>query len=123
MVARVYATGCGTHGHRPAQLAHNSGHSDIDNVERRLSGLRRPRRTTTGLFGAAAEATLELTAQDTAGLTPDAVLTLAHLSADPAPRATADDVGTTPVPPAGRIERSWHRPYWRRTDLRPAGIP
>jgi anti-sigma B factor antagonist len=28
----------------------------------------------------------------------------------------------TRVPSAGRIERSRHRPYWRRADLRPAGI-
>ncbi|RVX45008.1 hypothetical protein EDD27_7784 [Nonomuraea polychroma] len=36
-----------------------------------------------------AEATLKLTAQDTTGLTVDAILTLAHLPPDPAPRATA----------------------------------
>ncbi|MGA4992117.1 DUF5994 family protein [Nonomuraea bangladeshensis] len=43
-----------------------------------------------GTAAAAAEATLKLTAQDIAGLSIDAILTLAHLPAAPAPRATAD---------------------------------
>jgi hypothetical protein len=42
-----------------------------------------------GTAAGAAKATLMLTAQDTAGLSIDAILTLAHLPADPAPRATA----------------------------------
>ncbi|MEO3801923.1 DUF5994 family protein [Nonomuraea sp. B1E8] len=44
-----------------------------------------------GTAAGAARATLKLTAQDIAGLDIDAILTLAHLSAAPAPRATADD--------------------------------
>lgn len=43
-----------------------------------------------GTAAGPAEATLKLTVQDTADLTPDDILTLAHLSAGPAPRATAD---------------------------------
>ncbi len=43
-----------------------------------------------GTAAGPAEATLKLTAQDAAGLTPDDIRTLAHLSADPAPRAPAD---------------------------------
>ncbi|MFB4286361.1 DUF5994 family protein [Nonomuraea sp. ATR24] len=43
-----------------------------------------------GTAAGAAEATLKLTAQDIAGMSIDAILTLAHLPAGPAPRATAD---------------------------------
>ncbi|MEU8398359.1 DUF5994 family protein [Nonomuraea sp. NPDC048892] len=43
-----------------------------------------------GTAAAAAEATLTLTAQDIAGLSIDAILTLAHLPGDSAPRARAD---------------------------------
>ncbi|MFI6990409.1 DUF5994 family protein [Nonomuraea wenchangensis] len=43
-----------------------------------------------GTVAGAAEATLKLTAQDIAGLSIDAILTLAHLPASPAPRAVAD---------------------------------
>ncbi|MFG1613503.1 DUF5994 family protein [Nonomuraea wenchangensis] len=43
-----------------------------------------------GTAAGAAEATLKLTAQDIGGMSIDAILTLAHLPADPAPRATAD---------------------------------
>ncbi|MGP3937940.1 DUF5994 family protein [Nonomuraea sp. KM88] len=43
-----------------------------------------------GTAAGAAEATLKLTAQDIAGMSIDALLTLAHLPASPAPRATAD---------------------------------
>ncbi|MEU5865297.1 DUF5994 family protein [Nonomuraea sp. NPDC047529] len=42
-----------------------------------------------GTAAGAAEAVLKLTAQDTAGLTADAILTLAHLPAGPGPRASA----------------------------------
>ncbi|MEV1244383.1 DUF5994 family protein [Nonomuraea sp. NPDC050022] len=43
-----------------------------------------------GTAAGAAGATLKLTAQDIAGLSIEAILTLAHLPAGPAPRATAD---------------------------------
>ncbi|MDF5757384.1 DUF5994 family protein [Spongiactinospora sp. TRM90649] len=43
-----------------------------------------------GTPAGAAGATLKLTAQDIAGMSIDAILTLAHLPARPAPRATAD---------------------------------
>ncbi|MEU7748146.1 DUF5994 family protein [Nonomuraea sp. NPDC049158] len=43
-----------------------------------------------GAAAGAAEATLKLTAQDTAGLSIDAILTLAHLPAEPALCASAD---------------------------------
>ncbi|MER6576183.1 DUF5994 family protein [Nonomuraea sp. NPDC001023] len=42
-----------------------------------------------GTAAGVAEAVLKLTAQDTAGLTADAILTLAHLPAGPGPRASA----------------------------------
>jgi hypothetical protein len=43
-----------------------------------------------GTAAGTAEATLKLTAQDIAGFSIDAILTLAQLPADPAPHATAD---------------------------------
>ncbi|MEV4289778.1 DUF5994 family protein [Nonomuraea bangladeshensis] len=64
-----------------------------------------------GTAAGAAEATLKLTAgQDVAGLSIDAVLTLAHLPAGPAPRAVADgsarweDEGGSVI---GQVEQSF----------------